>query len=43
MLLDRGMLELSFEAIALRFPEKFESEELLAAKRRLEGASHTGS
>lgn len=35
MLQERGMLELSFEAIALQFPEKFEPRVLDAARSRL--------
>ena len=38
MLEERAMLDLSFEAIALDFPDKFEPRVLEAARRRLEGA-----
>ena len=40
MLLERDMLGLSFEAIALQFPEKFEPTVLAAARRRLAEASY---
>jgi len=35
MLLDRSMLDLSFEAVALKFPEKFDETVLEAARARL--------
>ena len=35
MLEEREMLDLSFEAIALKFPEKFEFRVLEAARKRL--------
>lgn len=38
MLQERGMLELSFENIALQFPDKFEERVLDAARRRLRDA-----
>jgi hypothetical protein len=36
MLLERDMLDLSFEAIALNFPDKFDEKVLAAARQRLE-------
>ncbi len=41
MLLDRNLLELSFEAVALRFPEKFDAELLDAAKVRLSDVGYS--
>ena len=41
MLLDREMLDLSFEAIALKFPHKFESKALAAARERLKEAGYS--
>jgi hypothetical protein len=38
MLLDRGMPELTGEAVVLRHPDSFEEEVVAAAKRRLEDA-----
>lgn len=38
MLADRDMLERTFEAIALRFPDQFNSAELRTATERLNGA-----
>ena len=38
MLLEREMLDLSFEAIALRFPDRFDGEVLTAARKRLRDA-----
>lgn len=35
MLVDRGMLEYTYEAVVLRFPEHFELQVLEATKRRL--------
>ena len=35
MLVDRDMIELTFEAVALRFPGRFDPEVLAAAERRL--------
>ena len=40
MLKERDMLDLSFEAVALRFPDRFEPEVLAAAEVRLEGVGH---
>ena len=40
MLMDRDMLDLSFEAVALRFPERFTKEVLAAARMRLEGVGY---
>lgn len=36
LLLDRDMLDLTAEAVVLRFPEKFEEDVLQAARKRLE-------
>jgi hypothetical protein len=41
MLLDRDMLELSFEAVALKFPDKFDEPTLDAARRRLQTVGYT--
>ena len=41
MLEERAMLDLSFEAIALDFPDEFEPRVLEAARRRLVDAGHT--
>lgn len=40
MLLERKMLELSFEAIALQFPDKFDQKILSAARQRLTDAGY---
>jgi hypothetical protein len=40
MLLERDMLELSFEAIALQFPDEFEPGVLAAARQRLVDAGY---
>ena len=40
MLMDRDMLDLSFEAVALRFPDRFPNEVLSAARIRLEGVGY---
>lgn len=41
MLFEREMLDLSFEAIALRFPEKFDERVVIAARERLAVAGYT--
>jgi hypothetical protein len=41
MLLDRDMLDLSFEAIALKFPDEFEERVLSAARERLEDVGYS--
>ncbi len=40
MLLDREMLDLSFEAVALKFPDKFEQTTLDAARSRLDSVGY---
>lgn len=41
MLADRDMLELSFEAVAIRFADRFSVEVALAARTRLDAAGFT--
>jgi hypothetical protein len=43
MLHERNMLDLSFEAIALKFPEKFEDQVLTAARQRLTEVGYSPS
>ncbi|MGI8943287.1 MAG: hypothetical protein ACR2FJ_03460 [Qipengyuania sp.] len=43
MLAERDMLELSFEAVALRFPELFDENVLQSARSRLENAGYDNS
>jgi hypothetical protein len=40
MLLDRKMLDLSFEAVALKFPDKFDEVALDAARQRLNAVGY---
>ena len=40
MLQDRDMLDLTFEAVALKFPERFDVETISAARNRLNAAGH---
>lgn len=42
MLADRDMLDLTFEAVALRFPERFPDEVLDAARARLATVAVSG-
>lgn len=43
MLRDRGMLDLAFEAVALRFPEQFDPPVIAAAQKRLDDTGYLES